>query len=243
MTIIGVSMFRDEGDIAAQTIEHMLAQGVDRLIIADNLSTDGTREILESFPEVTVVEDNDPAYYQSAKMSRLARLAYDEGAEWVVPFDADEFWYWQVGTLAEFFSYTPWDVIHALTYEQIGDQRTNAVKRLPKVAFRAAPDAQVAQGNHAVAFTETDWNQMTGDGLLIREYQYRSLEQFKRKVRNGKAAYDSTNLPETEGAHWRTFGAMTDEELGVQWAQMLSRSDLIYDPFQSSSRHLGVTTA
>lgn len=239
--IVGISMMKDEADICGPVIEHMLAQGVDRLIVADNLSTDGTREILESFPEVEVVDDQIVGYYQSQKMTELALAAYRGGADWVVPFDADEFWYWPVGTLADYFGLTDAIMVYARTYEQLGDKRSREMKRLPKVAFRAQPDAVIAQGNHSVMFEVPPGD--VGGGLLIREYQYRSLEQFIRKVRNGKAAYDATDLPEYEGAHWRRFGAMSDEELEAEWALMLSRSDLIYDPFQSSSRSGANTTS
>ena len=43
---------------------HLLAQGVDKIVVADNRSVDGTREILESLP-VTVIDDPEVGYYQS----------------------------------------------------------------------------------------------------------------------------------------------------------------------------------
>ena len=91
---VAISMVRDEEDIIRWTLELMLSQ-VDHAIIADNLSVDGTREILESFARdrVTIIDDRDPAYTQADKMSRLAHLAGDMGAAWVIPFDADEAWY------------------------------------------------------------------------------------------------------------------------------------------------------
>jgi hypothetical protein len=42
---------------------------------------------------VHVVTDREPAYFQAAKMTRLARAAARAGADWVVPFDADELWF------------------------------------------------------------------------------------------------------------------------------------------------------
>src|SRR5881394_2910564 len=94
--VIAVAMVKDEADIIQATVCHMLTQ-VDQVIVADNMSTDGTRNILDSLLvlnslPVEVVDDNDPAYYQSSKMTHLARLAYLRGADWVVPFDADELW-------------------------------------------------------------------------------------------------------------------------------------------------------
>ena len=66
-------MVRDEADIIAYTLRHLLEEeGVDHLIVADNLSTDDTRSILEGFPrsQVTILDDLEEGYDQSTKMSR-----------------------------------------------------------------------------------------------------------------------------------------------------------------------------
>src|SRR5260221_177566 len=94
MAVIAVGMCRDEADVIAGTLLH-LAGEVDEIIVADNNSIDGTREILaeleDSIP-LTVFDDPDVGYYQSAKMSHLARIAGERGAEWVLAYDADELW-------------------------------------------------------------------------------------------------------------------------------------------------------
>lgn len=87
-------LVKDEDDILAYTLEHLLGE-VDHVFVSDNGSTDGTREILAGYPtdNVTVTFDADPAYYQAEKTSELARIALERGFQWVVPCDADEFWY------------------------------------------------------------------------------------------------------------------------------------------------------
>src|SRR5258706_10050034 len=92
-------LVKDESDVIADTVAHLLSQ-VDEVIVADNLSTDGTRDLLETMP-VTVIDDREVGYYQSAKMTKLARLALSHGHEWVVPCDADEVWYSLFGRLAD----------------------------------------------------------------------------------------------------------------------------------------------
>jgi hypothetical protein len=93
-------LVKDEADIVGYTVEHLLGQ-VDHVIVADNGSTDGTKDILGRIQEsvsdggfrLTLIDDDNPAYYQSQKTTELAMLALDAGHSWVVPCDADEWWY------------------------------------------------------------------------------------------------------------------------------------------------------
>ncbi|PAK60721.1 glycosyl transferase family 2, partial [Staphylococcus capitis] len=72
--------------------------------VVDNGSDDGTFELLQRLSRelpLSVGRDREPAYYQSEKMPYLAHRAQRAGATWVVPFDADEFWFGVEGMLAE----------------------------------------------------------------------------------------------------------------------------------------------
>lgn len=246
--IVGVSMFKDEEDIAASTVGHLLAEGVDHLIIADNLSTDGTRDILESFEHVTVVEDFVEGYYQAAKMTALAHRAGALGAEWIIPFDADELWSATRGTIAESLRYAEHDVQWVEGYYHIphadDPAETDPVRRMvhrragrdcpqSKVAFRYHPSIAIHPGNHNVDHPSSPTSHEDpnrGRGLLaFREFQYRSYEHYVRKVRNGKAVYDATDQHELLGIHWRRLGAMTDAELEAEWARYL-QTPTEYDP-------------
>jgi glycosyltransferase involved in cell wall biosynthesis len=237
--LTGVSMVRDEADIIEATCLHMFAEGADRLIVADNGSVDGTRDILHDLARqwpVDVIYDDDPAYWQSRKMTALARRV-TEG--WVIPFDADEVWYSPtVGTIADRLAGEPAGVVTARGFDHVrraGDpdghpyntilHRRREPQRFPKVAFKASPIVEVAQGNHSVSHPG-EWTV----GLELRHFQYRSFDQFRRKVRQGKAAYDMTTLPQSEGAHWRYFGAKTDQQLFDDWTFMGLEADLVFDP-------------
>lgn len=225
--IYGVSMVKDEADIIADTIANLIDQGVSRFLILDNNSTDETPEILAGFPQVEVIPDPEVGYYQSRKITDLACRAAREGATWVVPFDADEHWYGVDGWLSDVFAAQPDEVtvLGAQVWSQWGVYREEAPHALRKVAFRAHPNVQVAQGNHNVTRPGA-----RVDGLIeIRERQYRSFEQFCRKVRHGKVAYDATNMHRQEGAHWRRYGAMSDDELRAEWLA-LSSVPKVLDP-------------
>jgi hypothetical protein len=90
-------LVKDEADVVEFTVRHLLGH-VDQLLVRDNGSSDGTAEILDALADqadgrLVVQEDSEVGYYQAAKTSELARLALELGHSWVVPCDADEFWY------------------------------------------------------------------------------------------------------------------------------------------------------
>jgi len=93
--VVGISMVRNEADIIRVNIQHHLSMGVDRMIIVDNGSSDGTDQVLKEMSRggrVSWTRDDSP-FRQAEMTTRLARQAYHEGADWVLPIDADEFWY------------------------------------------------------------------------------------------------------------------------------------------------------
>ncbi len=224
-------MVRDEDDIIGWTLGQMLTQ-VDHVIVADNLSTDRTRCILESFDNVTVIDDPEEGYYQSTKMTRLAHQAGDMGADWVVPFDADEAWW-----LPDLENLDA-DVVTALPHVYV-PQPTDGTDpnpitrlrwRLPdaepqhKVCFRYHPDAALHMGQHDVDRPGTRC-----DGARVRHYQYRSLEQVRRKVTNGVGAYDASTLSKIYGSHWRDLDALDEQGLAGWWNDYTTQA-LVFDP-------------
>ena len=233
MTTIGVTMVRDEADIIASTVRQMLRQ-VDAVVVADNLSTDDTRAIIEKLADehpgrVELVDDYDPAYRQSDKMSHLAGIAHDRfAADWIVPFDADEWWYTpHAPTIAEALNNVParWHVVPAALYDHVataldpsdddpvrrlGWRRSNPAP-LPKVAVRWRPGLVIEQGNHGAHYE--DMTPAHHDTILVvRHFPYRSVEQLVRKVRNGAAAYRAAgdSQPAHNGAHWRQWGELLE---------------------------------
>jgi hypothetical protein len=68
------------------------------------------------------------------------------------------------------------------------------------------------------------------DLLYIKHYQYRSFDQYKNKLRNGKKVYDATDLSYGHGTHWRIGGEMSDDELLNNWNNFVNQPDLIYSP-------------
>lgn len=251
-SVWAVTMVKDEADIIAYTLKHLAAEGVDGIIVADNLSTDGTRDILDSLQlpcELVVLDDPEVAYYQSDKMTGLAKQAFHRGAGWVLPFDADELWCSpNAATLGQFFRDVPrrCEGVKAALYNYfpvgVEDSDPNPFKRitkrdahpapLPKVAIRSGRNFQIHQGNHGVTGRKN-----LASGLQVHHFPWRSYEQFERKVANGYKAYLATDLPEESGGHWRSYGRVLEEggrealrDLYTTWFANPPDIDLVDDP-------------
>lgn len=223
MKIVGVTMVKDEEDIIGTTITNLLEQGIDHIIAADNLSSDHTRTILESFSEVTVIADEEVGYYQSDKITNLAKVAFAEGADWVVPFDADEIWRVRGGTVrAELeacdgqicafplFNYFPTAKDDRLgsPFERISHHDVRAAP-LPKVAVQYAGDLRIEQGNHSAS--GSNLRLVNSANGFIGHFPWRGFRSFKRKIENGYKAYKATDLPQNMGGHWRSYGELLFE--------------------------------
>jgi glycosyltransferase involved in cell wall biosynthesis len=244
--ITAISMWKNEADIGPTIIRHLLAEGIDLIIVADNGSTDGTRDHLADFAKhapVEVVDDPEPAYFQSAKMTRLAHMAGQRGATYIVAFDADELWYSPHGRLGDVLRNAVHPVqwvegMYHIPHDDDDPDESDPIRRMvhrragrdcpqSKVCFRYLPTIRIAQGNHRVEHPGA-----YGQGLVaFREFQYRSYEHFVHKVRQGKAAYDAggEGLHPELGIHWRRLGALSDAELEVEWKDYLA-TPTVYDP-------------
>lgn len=102
--IVMLLLARDEADIIRDTIAFHLNQGVDFVIVTDNGSVDGTRDILAEMERtlpVQVLDEPGRLFQQDVWTTRMAYLAADlHGAQWVFSGDADECWQPAAGDFA-----------------------------------------------------------------------------------------------------------------------------------------------
>lgn len=221
MTVVLTMMVRDEADIIAATLEHHLAEGVDRILVTDNASVDGTREILADYARaapVTVFDDPEHRKQQAEVVSRMARLAATEhGADWVINGDADEFVLAGERTLAEALADAPTSIGAfpvpvrnlvgptalagaGLTTRMLWRDERSA-EQLAKAGVQAHPSpnavhtgdprVEVAQGNHAVS-TPQRGPAPDAFGLEVLHVPWRSWEQFERKTINMGRGYEAS---------------------------------------------------
>lgn len=236
MTVAAAVLVKDESDIIEFTIRHLLDQ-VDHVMVADNGSTDGTLDILKRIGgeprmgrgTLDIWDDPEVGYYQSDKMTAFAARLHAEGYRWVIPCDADEYWYSPFGKIKDVVAGIEEREPHALflsaallnhlvTDEDDGTEenpfrrigyRLEQVNTLPKIACRLVEGLKIGMGNHdAIApglVRSSGGNTIPGE-LIVHHFPWRSEEQFLRKITNGSRAYSATNLPATFGEHWRQWG-------------------------------------
>lgn len=229
--LIATLMVRDEADIIASNLEHHIAHGVDAFIVTDHLSVDGTADIVQSYPQVVkyIYEDN-PGYYQGQYVTRMAHLAAEMGADWIVHLDADEFWRgFQIldnvpkgvsvvysgtnlnpalsdgSTCRDFLPYDFYDK-ESFSFDLYPYFRLSKYKPMKgvKIAHRPSSSCVIAQGNH-------DIDNIAGERgfttcLQMDHYPVRSYSHFVRKVKNGGESYTKTQgLSPNVGHHWKAW--------------------------------------
>lgn len=209
-----IAMMKDEEDIADHVLYHFAQQGVDGILVADNLSNDSTRnKLLEAksniqarYPniQIEIIDDDVVAYTQDAKMTNLAKMAGNYGATWIIPFDADELWYTCDGhpTLADAVQEAKqrgrrsirafyWD--YKITeLDEPGIPFVSMVYRKPefinsKISFLYDPSISISNGNHFYYYNgdaRIRDENPLTDSILIRHYGVRSREHFINKYAN-----------------------------------------------------------
>lgn len=237
-------MMWNEEDVAEYVVRHMLTE-CDRVIVADNNSTDFTRSILESIGDerLTITDEPSFAYYQSHTMNRLADMArIDFKADWVVPFDADEVWYSPSWPLKDVLPSLDTGQVKAGEYVFVPRPTDDPTEPNPfrrcvwrrdlvpdfKVAFRPQSGKLLGFGGHI--FGADAWEDVARHTLFIRHLPYRSLDQAKRKLRHGKAALEAAGQSKAVGWHWHQYGGWDDEQMANWWNSWTGPAGLTRDP-------------
>lgn len=125
--VVGLYLLRNEADIIESNLRHHFASVIDEAIVIDNGSTDGTLELVAGLAEdlpIQLASEIGPMY-QADRVTRMARLATLQGADWVLPIDADEFWVAAGGSFRHVLEETPAEVgalfVELVTFVQSRD--------------------------------------------------------------------------------------------------------------------------
>jgi len=247
--IWAVTMVKNEADIIEETIQTLVAQGIDQILVADNNSTDATREILERLARdlpIIIVDDPLVAYWQAEKMTRLAQVATSLGASWIVPFDADELWFGEGSrtvaevlrsTSATIVTATWWQFLPVNEQDGVGFAQRHGYRQLKpepykKLAFRANWLARIGLGNHWVDLP--DMREQAG--LRIAHFRYRSREQMVRKIRDGVAGLRAGGIGNDLVSHWWALADADDDAVHAYVQELIVNAEPVFDPASLWSR-------
>ncbi len=248
MKLVLTVLARDEADVIDAQVSFHLNAGVDFVIATDNNSRDGTTEILERYAREGVLQlIREPAegLRQGEWVTRMARIAAtDQGADWVINTDADEFWWPRGGTLKDVLAAVPeeYGIVEAFWRSFVprpDDDRSFAERmtarlsqRAPindptsfyrpvvKVAHRADPLVTVARGNHALAGTSfrtlTTWHP-----IEVLHFPLRSRPQWMRKVELQGVAFTEHIERSGTGYHLKGYDALQSGRIDAQYASLV----------------------
>jgi glycosyltransferase involved in cell wall biosynthesis len=181
--VFGISTVRNEADIIETNVRYHLSLGIDRVLVVDNGSADGTDDVLRALAEgdkrVSWTRDDSP-FDQEAIVSGLAREAFRQGADWIVPFDTDEFW-WAEGDFREVLARSEAGAIQAsvVNFVQSRDVRDLRPESLFRMTYRAeekpvgwGPEVRERMDAGELAYVEVayppKWISRPTEEILIR---------------------------------------------------------------------------
>jgi len=219
-------LVRDEADIIKYNLDHHFNFGVDKIMVMDNGSVDGTRDIITQYGKDIIIIDNPVQdYRQSEWVTGMNVKAKELGAKYIINADADEFFFNRSKNLKDEFLNHPENAFTielvnvGLLYNDGNESFPNDTKcmildnytsegvrmKWPRKAMYKVQDYPVviAQGNHNVDGIP---DHVEAKETIIFHFPYRSKKHFFTKIINGGKAYEDG--PKSNcgfGHHWRAM--------------------------------------
>jgi hypothetical protein len=229
MKLIMTLLVRNEEDIIRENILFHLNNGVDKLIVTDNNSEDGTLEILFEFERqglIDLVIEKEDDYSQWKWVTRMAVMAMERyEPDWLIHSDADEFWRAGEGNLKnvlekvpdEFlvvsvprFDFIPRPESEGTLFDRMIIKDLKPINHIgrplpPKICHRPTPGVIVAQGNHKLTYPP-NLQAFVTPLLEIMHFPMRSYHQFENKISFGGAALERNDtLSKSLQKGWRNL--------------------------------------
>ena len=233
MKLILTLLCRDEDDILNEMIRFHLDQGVDLIIATDNGSQDNSRSILERYrraDRLILLDEPEYTHDQAVWVTRMAEIATNRGADWIIHSDADEFWWPKQDDLKKTLMQSPASVdawaVERTNFLPPAEQSSRNFKPFyqrqkirersstnsrgrplpPKICHRAGPNLCITDGNHAVIRNGETLKAKRNHGLEILHYPIRNYVQLERKISQGAEALENNKrIDRTVGNTWRTL--------------------------------------
>ena len=241
-----VTMVKNEIDIIDDFLAHHLPI-VDRIYVADHLSSDGTFELLQARARtekrIRVLRFDYEQHFQGAVVTAVSRQAVDDGADWIFPLDADEFLPFREGEAlrsavraadSEIVTLAWANLVPEPLPESVGPvDWSRPFLTLPdfpastKTAFSAElvrlhKDFVVGEGSHHVSFRGKGPTSRPRMSSLVH-LPIRSLQQAHSKFRSGAASMAAIHRREAKlGSHWDVFTKVYEGGITPRDAQSMA---------------------
>lgn len=262
MRLVVTLLARDEADVVDAQIAFHLNAGADFVIATDNLSEDGTTEILERYQSagyLHLLREPGRDLRQAQWVTRMARMAATEfDADWVVNTDPDEFWWPRGGSLKEVLAGIPerYGVVRALVrnfpprpgddaffaermtvrlsaHAPINDPASQYRPTL-KVAHRAHPDIVVERGNHSLG--SSFFPPVRGwCPFEVFHFPIRSQAQYARKASQQVAAFAKNPRGVGTGYHHFAHKAEQAGRLDEVYASLILDDEAVREGIEQGS--------
>jgi hypothetical protein len=253
MRAIAVACVKNEVDIVEAFVRHTLAY-VDRMVVLDNGSQDGTCDVLRAMEKeglsLDVVEDPSIGKYQAQRMTRLMREwavgRYD--ADWVLALDGDEFLAipqgsplipdelngdrpipipWRTYVPDEEDDASQPNPVLRIRRRRAADQWELAKVMVPR-SLAALPQANLAQGNHEILVDGQRCEPCSRGSGYLAHFPIRSPGQYAAKIAINSLQYQAmANRRSAESYHYREPFDLLKRDLAAFTAS-LSQTALRY---------------
>ncbi len=173
MIVTAIMMVRNEQNILPISVGYLLNNvRVDRLIIADNGSTDSTVEILSRLSQIDGrVRWTDVAgpWHPAEVATGLAREAHRDGANWIIVNDADEFFFIEGRKFRDVFVSTNAGalILEVRNFAQWSWVHSDHLHATEKMVFSASPVGDLASARRRVEGGEISFLQIKYPPKLI----------------------------------------------------------------------------
>lgn len=216
MKIVSTMIVKNEEDIIEACLNNTLSQ-CDRVLLADNESSDKTLEIASKFKEIEIY--SFPGLYKHGEAHNMLINKCSE-YDWVVPIDADEIWHGIINACSSASTHTlvvP-TIKHymAMVDECIFKQenfpyfKMEGILEHPRLIFRPTHMGRpvcVDDGCHNNGIKDSSVTNL----VAIDHFPKRSSNQYHKKISHGYGSFIKRKTPDQVGRHWKPWYESIDD--------------------------------
>jgi hypothetical protein len=247
MTLVMTLLARDEIDVVDAWLAFHLNAGVDLVIATDNLSQDGTTEVLEEYArsgQVHLIREPGEDLRQDEWVTRMARLAATQySADWVINSDADEFWWPRGASLSQVLAAVPprYGTVGAFLRvfcplsgdDDFAERMTvrfsalapindpaSLYKPIRKIIHRGHPEIRLTRGNHALV--DSPFAPLRGwFPIECFHFPLRSVAQCAHKAKLQGEAFEKHIARSPTAYHAEMFDALKRGRMAEYYAALV----------------------